>query len=380
MLSGLAIPYKSHHRKGHRNGHKHEVQHDSHKSHTNHHSKHRTATGDLRESVPTPLQDFVLVSGSPLFHERPTKDQKVSQEHQVQEHAANQTAVNKEGQVLAVPLSIQAAEANQPLKQEQKQPGGLSTNSTSTTSRPILEQVHGNSAQQNLPPTLKTAFKPPKEFAIAGLNKGGEQEKEATGGTNSEPTLLLTSQAPKNFSLGTQAGSNAQGNTSLSNNVDQSQTFHGANTSLALGGIVIGEQKVNGPKKNQTNTTNTDDEKPIQGQQQAAGHFPFHILLGMRNYGNGTSENKGAQQMTDKEKFGLGENLGPNCHWKTTMGEKGNLVTSVSCFGEFKKPDGNKAGMDKTGSTSVSETAGNEQEKHEQSKCNNNPSMMKRFL
>ena len=175
VLLGLSIPHKSHHGQHNRPGHKHQDRHFSQKSH----AKHRTATGVLRASVPAPLQDFVLVSGSPLFHERPRA---ADSKNNSTETLANQTASNVQG-----PLGSQAVEANQTPKQGQKQPGDLSANSASLTSGAILEQKQENSTQ-----STKPAFKSPKEFAATGLGKEGEKEKETSATSASKgPTVMF---------------------------------------------------------------------------------------------------------------------------------------------------------------------------------------------
>ena len=215
-MESLAIPHKRHHHhgRGHHQSDRHHVSHDSqldHKSHAEHHSsKHRTTTGAQRENVPTPLQDFVLVSGSPLFHERPRNsdsksnategtiqnksDQKVSQGLG---NAANQTVATVQGQVS---FNSQTAGANQLPKQEQNQPSDLSKTATTTTSGPVSEQLHENGASQQLSLAPNAALKHPKEFAATGLNKEKGEQIPVNGSSTNAPTLLLTSGAPNNSS------------------------------------------------------------------------------------------------------------------------------------------------------------------------------------
>ena len=410
-MASLAIPHKRHHHhgRGHRQSDRHHVSHDSqldHKSHAEHHSsKHRTTTGAQREKVPTPQQDFVLVSGSPLFHERPRNsdsksnvtegtiqnknDQKVSQGL---ENTANQTVSTVQGQV---PFDSQTAGANQLPKQEQNQPSDLSKTATTTTSGPVSEQLHENGASQQLSLAPNAALKHPKEFAATGLNKEKGEQIPVNGSSTNAPTLLLTSGAPKNSSGDIKIGLNTQGKT-FANNVDQGKIASGTNASLAINFVTTEQKKVNGndsantssemakitTKGNQTKTFAADVKPEGGNQHPGVGNFPFNIP-GVRNYANKTTESKGVELnklMTDKE------NLGPNCHWKTTTGENGQKITSVSCSGEFKKPNDNKIGIDiagknplpgdsseskqtASGNTLVSVSGENEQGMHEQSKC-----------
>lgn len=401
MIASLAIPHKRHrhHGRGHHQSDRHQVSHDSqldHKSHAEHYSsKHRTTTGAQRENVPTPLQDFVLVSGSPLFHERPRNsdsktnategtiqnksDQKVSQGL---ENAANQTLPK-------------VAETNQLPKQEQSQPSDLSKTATTTTSGPVSEQLHENGASQQLSLAPNAALKHPKEFSATGLNKEKGEQIPVNGSSTNAPTLLLTSGVPKNSSADTTIGLHTQGKT-FTNTVDQGKIAPGTNASLAISPFITEQKKVNGnggantssemakitPNGNQTKTFAADVKPEGESQNPGVGNFPFNIP-GVRNYANKTTESKGAELnklMTDKE------NLGPNCHWKTTTGENGQKITSVSCSGEFKKPNDNKIGMDiagknplpgdsseskqtAPGNTLVSVSGGNEEGMHEQSEC-----------
>lgn len=369
VLTGFAVPHREHHTRSQHQRDDHQAPHDSQldqKTPAKHHlSKHRSTTGAQRETVPSPLQDFVLVSGSPLFHERPRA-----------RDAKNQTLPT-------------AAETNQLPKQEQKQPSDLSNNSTTITSGPESEQKHENGTAQQQPPATKPDFKHPKEFANAGLSKEKEQPKSVNSSTTNEPTLPLTLQAPKDSSSGVGIGVATQGNTS----VDQGKAAHGENASLALNTISTGKKGEGeagtsssveikgGRKENQTTTLIAAD---VKNQKP---HFPFNIT-GIRNYGKEKTDNKEPEpnkQLTDREKkLGLDQILGPNCHWKTTTGKNGEKITSVSCSGEFKKPDDHKVGMDKegkpsppgesaegkeapTGNTSISETAGDEKKMQEQS-------------
>ena len=437
MLAGLALPHKGNHhlRRVHQHRDSDHVPRDSqheHKSHAIRHSrKHLTTTGALRENVPSPLQDFVLVSGSPLFHERPKASDSKSNATEVTVQSAKDVKVSPTNQTLSTlqgsgPIASQAEESNQLPKQEQKQP----SNSTMTTSGPISEQVHENGITQHVSPASKTPFKQPKEFATAGLSKGKDQQKPINGSTTNAPSLLLTLQAPKNSSSDIQIGLTTHGKgNATATGVDLGKDNQGANASLAIDTVTINGNKGNGDestdsssevkidlKGNQTNTAIAADLK-LEGQSQkpGSGNFPFNVP-GIRNYGNERGENTGNngttsnKQLTDKEnvkedaKSGKSENtknngtiankhltdkenLGPNCHWKTTTGKNGDTITSVSCSGEFKKPDDHKGEMESVakislhGGSSESKqtpaentsvpagTAGADKEMHEQSKC-----------
>ena len=401
-MAGLAVPHERHHHhsRGRHQSDRHQVSHDSqldHKSHPEHHSsKHRTTTGAQREKVPTPLQDFVLMSGSPLFHERPrVSDSKINATEgtiqnkedlkvpsQGQGNVANQTAPKVQGKVH---LANHTEEANQLPKQEQNLPSDLSKNATSTTSGPVSEQLHENGAAQQFSPAPNAALKHPKEFAVTGLNEEKGQQIS---------TLQLNSGATKNSSSDITIGPNTQGKT-FANGVDQGKIPPGTNASLAINPIAKEHKKVNGngganitsemekiaPKENQTKTFAADVKPEAESHNQGVGNFPFNIP-GVRNYENKTTENKGVESsklLIDKE------TLGPNCHWKTTTGENGKKITTLSCSGEFKKPNENKIGMDIAGknplpgdsseskqtgpeNTLVSVPGGHEEGRHVQSK------------
>ena len=155
---------------------------------------------------------------------------------------------------------------------------------------------------------------------------------------------------------------------------EEGPAFHG--TDISEGGR-INEEKGKENSKDGTKENTTD-------VKQGAGIFPFNIP-GVQNYGKEKSGNKGGEsikQMTDKD-------IGPNCHWKSTLNENGKVVTTVSCLGEFKNPEGVKGGMDKAEKTpsiekggetpenvSLSGDSGDRKKMVEQSKANNKHFMM----
>lgn len=150
-----------------------------------------------------------------------------------------------------------------------------------------------------------------------------------------------------NSSLEIEEGSKVAGNTSLGKAVEEGPAFHGTDIS---GGEGINGQKEKENSKDGTKE-NTGDVK------QGAGNFPFNIP-GIQNYGKEKSGNNGGEplkQMTDKD-------IGPNCHWKSSLNENGKVVTTVSCLGEFKNPEGSKSGMDKAENTPSIEKGGEKPE------------------
>lgn len=379
VIEGLTLPHKGHHKKNDLLSYRskaHESKHQ-HKPHARHHSPgHVVATGAQRETVPTPLQDFVLLSGSPLYHERPrasdvktnatdattptATDQKAPQETQGQVAAVNQAISKLQG---PEPLFSQSAQANQQheesggitdhLKTGQKQANG-------TEQHPLKESTESSKTPpgffQELPQKMKE-----------GLNQGKDQAKLNNGTTSNAPGVAITLKTPARPTSSSGVTINL-GNNSLAN-VDQGRPLvnpnpTGENASNKTVKIAVNGQNFGvhdkttsssffetGRKENQTNTTVASDIKPeSENQNLGVGHFPFNIP-GVRHYGNGKNDSKVAEAsklITDKEtKLGLHENLGPNCHWKTTKGANGAVITSVACSGEFHKPDAdNKGGLE----------------------------------
>ena len=371
MIEGLALPHKGHRHlkndllsdRSTAHGSKHQ-----HKPCPRHCSPaHVVATGAQRETVPTPLQDFVLLSGSPLFHERPraiaikanttdatgaaATDQKAPQETQEKEAVVSQTMTKLQGPQPA--LSSQPGEAIQhhqesggttdQLKIELKQVNG-------TEQHPITESEESSKTlpalSQELPQKMKE-----------DLNQGKDQEKLTNSTNPKAPGVAITVKTPSRptspsgvtISLGNNSLANGdQGNPSGDNASNKT-------VAIAVNGQNAGTNyKAASLKENQTDTSLASNIKPeSENQNIGVGHFPFNIP-GVRNYGNGKNESKvgeAAKLITDKEtKLGLHENLGPNCHWKTTKGANGAVITSVACSGEFHKPEaGNKDGLEEVG-------------------------------
>lgn len=370
VIEGLTLPHKGHHHKkndllGDRStahGSKHQ-----HKPCARHHSPaHVVATGAQRETVPTPLQDFVLLSGSPLFHERPrasdikanitdatavgATDQKAPQGTQEKEAAVNQTITKLQG---PEPLSNQQGEAIQQhqesvgttdlLKTEQKQVNG-------TEQHPMSESEESSKAQLALSQELPQKMK-------EGLNQGKDQEKLTNGTISKAPGVAITVKTPARPTSpsGVTIG---LGNNSLANGDQENPTEENAPNkivTIAVNGQNVGTNyKATSPNENQTDISVASNIKPeSENQNIDVGHFPFNIP-GIRNYGNGKNDSKVAEAsklITDKQtKLGLHENLGPNCHWKTTKGANGAVITSVACSGEFHKPEAdNKGGLGEVG-------------------------------
>ena len=367
VIAGLALPHKGRHYKkndlhsdrGTAHGSKHQ-----HKPHARHHSPaHVVATGAQRETVPTPLQDFVLLSGSPLFHERPrasdikanitdtittaATDQKAPQETQEKVAAVNQTITKLQGPEAMSNKPEEAIQQHQEsggityqLKTEQKQVNG-------TEQHPITESSNTPSAlSQELAQKMKE-----------GLSQGKDQEKLMNGTISKAPGVAITVKTPAR-PISSSGLTISLGNNSLANG-DQGNPI-GENASSKIVTIAVNgqnadtEYKTTSPKENQTDTSVASIMKPESANQNfGVGHFPFNIP-GVRNYGNGKNDSKvvGASKLiTDKEtKLGLHESLGPNCHWKTTKGANGAVITSVACSGEFHKPEaGNKVGLEEAG-------------------------------
>lgn len=352
VIEGLTIPHRGHHKKDN----VHSDTHASHGSqlrrkqhvHVRHHSPQH-ATGAQRETVPSPVQDFVLLSGSPLFHERPrASDSKTnsteattpfskSDQKEPQQTAANQTISKVQGQE---PLSNEPAQA-------------------------IQQQQRLNTSEQHpLPGFIQEIAQKIKEGVAAG--QGKDQEKLVNSTNSNAPTITLETPAKANSSSGIVIGI---GNASLGAklNVDQEKTT-GENASIVTISLNGHEQKPDfsghdktnstsvieiGGKENHANASLAADIKPeSQNQKPGVEHFPFNIP-GLRHYGNEKNDNKAAEApkpITEKEtKLGPHENLGPNCHWKTSKGATGANITSVSCSGEFHKPEESKGGLDEAG-------------------------------
>lgn len=316
VLAVLAISDKEHrrHGKGHRHSDAHQnAPNDSqlnHKSHAKHRSsKHRTAAGAPRENVPSPLQDFVLVSGSPLFHERAR---------------ASDTKTNATAQVTAQEENAaypSQTESELP-HQEQNQPSGV-----------VSEQKQENVASQQ---QTNIALKHPKEFAKAGLNAGENQGKVVNSGATNEPILKESLQGQKNPTSETEIGVNTPINPIAKN---EKNVYENKATNAST------ETAKNAPVVNHANNIATGVNPAAQNPV-----FPFNTP-GIRNYGKEKTGNNASEpnkQLTDNQ------NLGPNCHWKTTAGDNGEKITSLSCSGEFKRPINGTAGMENVGKIPIS--------------------------
>lgn len=367
VIEGLTLPHKGHRHKKNdllsdgstAHGSKHQQ-----KPHARHHSPaHVAAIGAQRETVPTPLQDFVLLSGSPLFHERPrasdskvnttdtitaaATDQKAPQETQEKVAAVNQTITklqgpeamsNKPGE--AIQQHQESGGITDQLKTEQKKVNG-------TEQHPIAESSKAPSALS------QEVLQKMKE----GLGQGSDQEKLINGTISKAPGVAITVKTPAR-PISPSGLTISLGNNSLANGDQGNPTGENASSkivTIAVNGQNAGtEYKTTPPKENQTDTSVASDIKPeSENQNFGVGRFPFNIP-GVRNYGNRKNDSKVAEAsklITDKEtKLGLHENLGPNCHWKTTKGANGAVITSVACSGEFHKPAAdNKGGLEEAG-------------------------------
>lgn len=371
VLEGFTIPHKGHRKKDvlHSNRRK------EHGSHERHHSHHPVAIGAQRQTVPSPLQDFVLLSGSPLFHERPRassdsktnitqittppdKDQKALQETQGNGAAVNQTLFKLLG---PEPLSSHPAQATEQHQENVVLPGG-------PTDQSGTGQVKGNGAEQNkLPAESKEPLKAPSTFVQElvqkikeSIKQGKEQEKPTNGTNSGAPSVAITLETPDN------ASSSGGVMTSLGNkpisqenptsyasykavNLSSNGQSDGKNDSIHR--LSVAE---NFQKENPSNVPVAWDVKPdlSQNPKPSEKKFPFNIP-GVRNYGKATNESQaveGLKQITDKEtKLGAHENLVPNCHWKTTKGGNGAVITSVACSGEFHRPEDKEGGLDEAG-------------------------------
>lgn len=367
VIEGLTLPHKGHHHKkndlhGDRStahGSKHQ-----HKPHARHHSPaHVAAIGAQRETVPTPLQDFVLLSGSPLFHERPRASEiKANTTDSITEavtgHNAPQETQEKEAAVNQTITKLQAPEslANTPMEaiQQHQESGGI-------TDQPKTDQKQVNGTEQHpITESSETPSALPQEWLQKmkeGLGQGNDQEKLINSTIPKAPGVAITvktharpiSSSGLTISLGNNSlASGDQGNPIGENASSKIVT-------IAMNGQNTGtEYKSTSLKENQTDATVASNIKPeLENQNIGVGHFPFNIP-GVRNYGNGKNDSKVAEAsklITDKEtKLALHENLGPNCHWKTTKGANGAVITSVACSGEFHKPEAdNKGGLGEAG-------------------------------
>ena len=371
VLAGLALPRKGHHHRAKSRHHhdkyamkSHGTQHH-HKKHSGHHyTKHRTTVGAQRGNVPSPSQDFVLVSGSPLFHERPRSgDDKINvteesimrpmEENKQLKMAQASTFQKAEGQET---LASHTKEETQQPKQEEISRPINSKNTTAISSLTESEQIPGNgSAGQAFKP-----FKHPSEYATAGLNEEKSQENTGMSTINSTTpphVINVTLHFPKNSSSEVETSNSVSkpwrtsekpeassatmvgSNNFLSNQLKQSplsanlaKTSNEGSTSIA-------------PNGKQTGATNYNSKPEGQQQSQKGENFPFNIP-GIRNFGNDKARNEGA-----KPGKHLTDNLGPNCHWKITEGKNGENVTSLSCSGEFSKSEQQKFGFAKYGNS-----------------------------
>lgn len=334
-------------------GHQMNLRHRTHGRHIA--LKHTAAAGAQRETVPSPVQDFVLVSGSPLFHERspasdskanaPTdsvqeaKDQKVPQMTRGNKTAANQTLAKAQGQETL-------ASKQEPNEQQKQESGGL----TGTAER------NGNSTQEST-----ESSKPSPEFVQElakkikeSLNIGKDEGKKENGTQSNTPAISLTLKTPgkTNASSGVVIGLENKPAASAEQGkpVGENASVQVVNISPSSQSTDLSSPDNDGNKGSKTTTTTAADVKPeAQDKKPSNGNFPFNVP-GVRNAGNGTVGNKGVDsnnQIAEKDKkLGLNEGLGPNCHWKTIKGANGALITSVACSGEFHRPEVSKGGSD----------------------------------
>ncbi|PFX24938.1 uncharacterized protein LOC111330941 [Stylophora pistillata] len=356
VIKVLSEPHKEHQK----NNALHDERHTGHKMHLRHKthgrhsaSKHTAAASAQRETVPSPVQDFVLVSGSPLFHERSrasdskanatiaqeAKDQKVPQMAQGNKTAANQTLAQGQ-QTLA--------SKQEPTQQQKQESSGLTDNSGTAKANGNSTQGPSESSKPS-PAFVQELAKKIKE----SLNKGKDEGKKENGTQSITPAVSLTLQTPgkTNASNGVVVGLENKPVT----NAEQGKPV-GKNASVPVITISPSGQNTeslspdsDGKKGNKTTTTTVSDVKPeAQVKKPSNGNFPFNVP-GVRNAGNGTVDNIGVDstnQIEKDKKLGLHESLGPNCHWKTTKGANGALITSVQCSGEFHRPEANKGGSD----------------------------------
>ena len=404
VLAGLALPRKGHHHRAKSRHHhdkyamkSHGTQHH-HKKHSGHHyTKHRTTVGAQRGNVPSPSQDFVLVSGSPLFHERPRSgDGKINateesimrpmEENKQLKMAQASTFQKAEGQET---LASHTKEETQQPKQEEISRPINSKNTTAISSLTESEQIPANgSAGQAFKP-----FKHPSEYATAGLNEEKSQENPGMSTINSTTPPHVINVAlhfPKNSSSEVETSTSVSKPWRTSEKPEASSATMGGNNNFLSNQLKQSPLSANlaktsnegstsiAPNSNQTSATNYNSKPEGQQQSQKGENFPFNIP-GIRNFGNDKARNEGA-----KPGKHLTDNLGPNCHWKITEGKNGENVTSLSCSGEFSKSEQQKFGFAKYGNsgpaTNMTESKESPSEllllpkpggdQKEQSKCN----------
>jgi len=371
VLAGLGLPRKGHHHrvKGRHHHDKHGMNsHDSqhhHKKHSGHHYlKHRTTVGAQRGNVPSPLQDFVLVSGSPLFHERPrsgdgkinaTEESIMRPMEENKQLKMAQTSIIQKAEGQETLTSHTKEEAQQPKQEEISRPIN-SKNTTATSSLTESGQIPENG-------TAGQAFKPfkhPSEYATAGLNEEKSQENPGMSTINSTTpphVINVTLHFPKNSSSEVETSTSVSKPWRTSEKPEASSATMGGNNNFLSNQLKQSPLSTNlaktskegstsiAPNGNQTSATNYNSKPEGQQQSQNGENFPFNIP-GIRNFGNDNARNEGA-------KLGkhLTDNLGPNCHWKITEGKNGENVTSLSCSGEFSKSEQQKFGFAKYGNS-----------------------------
>lgn len=370
MLAGLALPRKEHHHhaKGRNHHDKHAMKsHDSphhHKGHSGHHySKHRTTVGAQRGNVPSPLRDFVLVSGSPLFHERPrsgdgkinaTEESIMRPKEENEQLKTAQISIFQKAEGQETLASHTKEETQQPKQEETSRP----INSKNTTGTSSLTEESGQIPGNGTAGQAFRPFKHPSEYATAGLNEEKAQENLGMSTVNSTTpphVINVTFHFPKNSSSAVETSTSVSKPWRTSEKPEASSVAMGANNNFPSNQLTQAPLSANlaktsneasatvASKGNQTSATDDNSKPEGQQQSQKGETFPFNIP-GIRNFGNDKARNEGA-------KLGkhLTENLGPNCHWKVTKGKNGENVTSLSCSGEFSKSEEQKFGFAKYG-------------------------------
>ena len=275
VIEGLTLPHKGHHHKKNdlhsdrstAHGSKHQ-----HKPHARHHSPaHVVAIGAQRETVPTPLQDFVLLSGSPLFHERPRASEiKANTTDSITEaatgHNAPQETQEKVAAVNQTITKLQAPEslANKAMEaiQQHQESGGITDHRKTDQKQVNGTEQHPITESSETPSALpQEGLQKMKE----GLGQGNDQEKLINSTISKAPGVAITVKTPAR-PISSSGLTISLGNNSLANG-DQGNPI-GENASnkivtIAMNGQNTGtEYKSTSLKENHTDTTVASNIKP----------------------------------------------------------------------------------------------------------------------
>ena len=354
-MKSLSLPHSGHKKIHSHNARGKEGTFHSKKSETKH-RKHQPTIGAPRQMVPSPLQDFVLLSGSPLFHER----------SKASDNIFNASDTNGQHQIGGEDNYRQGAGGSQtpaPTKEHGQFPGQVTPHDQQGVSQTTSPTSQGHGQYPRPGQTSQTIQTPgqktpsthghdlsawPPASASENQEPGKGQEQQEGGGsdqgTNQKQTAMngtvqLLSEANRAKAVRNTTSASSQSNITQVNAAVQI-------TNLTVNGQRFGGSGIIslGQNADRNNASNAAPNLKIalQGENPASGHFPFNIP-GVRHYGGDKTGDHGNEDIgKDHGKVGLEQNLAPHCHWKSTQGKDGSVITSVACSGEFSTSEGSK--------------------------------------